>query len=527
MSADRARAAGLTSTVVFPVGNLAPEGSVIKATAIDPSVIGSSGVFRHRGPARVFTDERQAIAAVKGTEGHAPIAPGDVIVLIGNGPTGTGMQETAQITTALRYLPWGKQVALVTDGRFSGFSSGACVGHVGPEALAGGPIGRVRDGDLIEIIIDRVALTASLSLVGVGGEALDDAAGAVAAGRARPASRPRAAPLAPGRYPPLGGAPAGERRDVGGVRVRRGSHHRGTRRNERREAGSAIAPSRTHIHTAHEDGVKLLRIEGGAVLARGGCHVRLDESWDALMQMDDLRAFLVRQSERLERWGEEPQSLAPVVGQEVWAAGVTYLRSRAARIEESRDAGGGSFYDRVYEAPRPELFFKTQGWRVRGPGAEVRIRRDARWSVPEPEIAICADARGRIVGYTIGNDMSSRDIEGENPLYLPQAKSYDGSCALGPAVLMVETLSPDTRIAMQVQREGAAVFEGETEWSRMKRSPQELLDWLYRETTFPCGCVLLTGTGIVPPDDFTLQPGDTIAISVSGIGTLTNTVGGR
>ncbi|MBC7895097.1 MAG: YjhG/YagF family D-xylonate dehydratase [Cytophagaceae bacterium] len=169
MGPDAARRAGLTSTVVFPVGNLAPEGSVIKATAIDPSVIGADGMYRHVGPARVFTDEREAIRAVKGVDGVACISPGDVIVLIGNGPTGTGMQETAQITTALRYLPWGKYVALVTDGRFSGFSTGACVGHVGPEALAGGPIGRVRDGDLVEIIIDRETLASSLSLVGVDG----------------------------------------------------------------------------------------------------------------------------------------------------------------------------------------------------------------------------------------------------------------------------------------------------------------------------------------------------------------------
>lgn len=271
--------------------------------------------------------------------------------------------------------------------------------------------------------------------------------------------------------------------------------------------------------------MKLLRTEGGVVLARGDGHVRVDESWDALMQRDDVHAYLAQEAERAVRWDAEPRALAPVSGQEVWAAGVTYLRSRAARMEESRDAGGGSFYDRVYDAPRPELFFKAQGWRVRGPGDEVRVRRDARWSVPEPEIAICADARGRIVGYTIGNDMSSRDIEGENPLYLPQAKSYDGSCALGPAVLLVEVLAPDTRIAMQVQRRGETVFAADTEWSRMKRTPRELLDWLYRETSFPNGCILLTGTGIVPPDDFTLQPGDVIAISVTGIGTLTNTVG--
>ena len=165
----------MTSTVVFPVGNLAPEGAVIKATAVDPSLVGDDQVYRHRGPARVFVDERDAIRAVKGAGGGTdrPIRPGDVIVLIGTGPSGTGMQETAQITTALRYLPWGKHVALLTDGRFSGFSSGACVGHIGPEALHGGPIGRVRDDDLIEIVIDRGTLTGSVDLVGAAGQALD------------------------------------------------------------------------------------------------------------------------------------------------------------------------------------------------------------------------------------------------------------------------------------------------------------------------------------------------------------------
>ena len=175
MGPDAARRAGLTSTVVFPVGNLAPEGAVIKATAVDPSVVGPDQVYRHRGRARVFVDERDAIRAVKG-ESERPIQAGDVIVLIGTGPSGTGMQETAQITTALRYLPWGKQVALLTDGRFSGFSSGACVGHIGPEALHGGPIGRVRDDDLIEIVIDRRTLTGSVDLVGADGQSLDAAA---------------------------------------------------------------------------------------------------------------------------------------------------------------------------------------------------------------------------------------------------------------------------------------------------------------------------------------------------------------
>ena len=186
MAPEAARRRGLTSTTVFPLGNLAPQGSVIKATAIDASVVGADGVYRHRGPARVFTDEPAAIRAVKGTAGATPVRPGDVIVLIGTGPSGTGMQETAQITTALRYLPWGKDVALVTDGRFSGFSSGACIGHVGPEALADGPIGRVRDGDLIDIVIDRTTLTGTLDMVGADGVPLaPDACAALLAERPR------------------------------------------------------------------------------------------------------------------------------------------------------------------------------------------------------------------------------------------------------------------------------------------------------------------------------------------------------
>jgi xylonate dehydratase len=194
MGPDAARRGGLTSTVVFPVGNLAPEGAVIKATALDPSVVGDDQVYRHRGPARVFVDERDAIRAVKGLGTDRPIRAGDVIVLMGNGPSGTGMQETAQITTALRYLPWGKHVALLTDGRFSGFSSGACVGHIGPEALHGGPIGRVRDDDLIEIVIDRGTLTGTVNLVGAAGQALD--ARACAALLEQRSSHPALAPHA-------------------------------------------------------------------------------------------------------------------------------------------------------------------------------------------------------------------------------------------------------------------------------------------------------------------------------------------
>jgi 2-dehydro-3-deoxy-D-arabinonate dehydratase len=214
-----------------------------------------------------------------------------------------------------------------------------------------------------------------------------------------------------------------------------------------------------------------------------------------------------------------------VASQEVWAAGVTYYRSRTARMEESREAGGGSFYDRVYDAPRPELFFKAAPWRVRGPGEPVRVRRDSRWTVPEPELALVVNALGVVVGYTIANDVSSRDIEGENPLYLPQAKVYDGACALGPAVLVHDGALPaDTPIAMRIARDGSATFEGSTTVAQLRRTPAELVGWLYRETSFPHGCVLLTGTGVVPPDDFTLRTGDVVRIEIGPIGVLENVV---
>jgi 2-dehydro-3-deoxy-D-arabinonate dehydratase len=219
------------------------------------------------------------------------------------------------------------------------------------------------------------------------------------------------------------------------------------------------------------------------------------------------------------------EALVPLLGQEVWAAGVTYLRSRSARMDESQDAGGGSFYDRVYSAERPELFFKAAPWRVRGPGQRIRVRRDSKWSVPEPELAVCINARAEIVGYTIGNDVSSRDIEGENPLYLPQAKTYDGSCALGPALFVSEApLAPETKISLAISRSHEVVFEGSTTLAQMRRTPEELVEFLYRETSFPLGCVLLTGTGVVPPDDFTLQSRDEVRIEIAGIGVLVNCV---
>lgn len=220
-----------------------------------------------------------------------------------------------------------------------------------------------------------------------------------------------------------------------------------------------------------------------------------------------------------------PSVLAPIESQDVWAAGVTYFRSRNARMEEAKNAGGGNFYDRIYEAHRPELFFKSTGNRAVGSGAAVRIRADARWSVPEPELTLVINPKGRIIGYTIGNDMSSRDIEGENPLYLPQAKVYDGSCAVGPCILLSsDPLPSDTVIQLEILRNNELVFGDSTTLAGLKRDPQELVEYLYREMSFPCGAFLMTGTGIVPADEFTLDHGDIIRISIDGIGTLQNWV---
>ena len=222
---------------------------------------------------------------------------------------------------------------------------------------------------------------------------------------------------------------------------------------------------------------------------------------------------------------ESPAFEAPIENQEVWAAGVTYYRSRAARIEESKDAGGGDFYDRVYSADRPELFFKAVAHKVAGPDSEVRIRRDAKWSVPEPELALLVNPLGRIIGYTIGNDMSSRDIEGANPLYLPQAKVYDRSCALGPGILIQPHPMPvTTEIRMEILRAGVVEYSASTALTEMKRDPAVLVEYLFRDQSFPRGCFLLTGTGIVPPDSFALRSGDEIHISIDGIGTLMNQV---
>ena len=251
-------------------------------------------------------------------------------------------------------------------------------------------------------------------------------------------------------------------------------------------------------------------------------------SWDALIIRTDLPQVLASRISGLQKVPEPALAdiLPPIGNQEVWAAGVTYYRSRDARIEESKSAGGGDFYDRVYNADRPELFFKATPHRVVGPEDRVAIRDDASWSVPEPELTLVVAPTGKIVGYTIGNDMSSRDIEGENPLYLPQAKLYDRSCALGPCILVRDSpLQPETEIRLEIVRDGRIEFSGSTTLNAMKRDPADLVRYLFRNNRFPAGCFLLTGTGIVPPDSFTLKQNDEIRITIPPIGTLINYVG--
>ena len=273
--------------------------------------------------------------------------------------------------------------------------------------------------------------------------------------------------------------------------------------------------------------MKLYRVSGGAVVELNEGAYVFETDWDELINRDDLQLYLSKITPGLPPANLDSyrEPLAPIVSQEVWAAGVTYYRSRTARMAESHDAGADNFYDRVYTAERPELFFKASAHRVAGQGQMVRIRRDSRWNVPEPELALVITSNARIVGYTIGNDMSSRDIEGENPLSLPQAKVYDRSCALGPCVLVTdETPKPETKIRLEILRGGRTEFGGSTTLAQLKRTPESLVEFLFRDNSFPNGCVLLTGTGIVPADDFTLQSGDEIRITIDCIGTLRNVV---
>jgi len=269
---------------------------------------------------------------------------------------------------------------------------------------------------------------------------------------------------------------------------------------------------------------RLYNTPAGVHLERDGEGRATRLSIDELFRADDPLA-LVHQAWESSSAGALPDELlAPLGSQEVWAAGVTYYRSRTARMEESEEAGGDRFYDLVYDAERPELFLKATSRRVRPPGATVGIRSDSTWDVPEPELTLAINRSGRVFGATIGNDMSSRSIEGENPLYLPQAKVYTGSASLGPCLLVGSLPGPEDEITLRISRSGEEAFRGTTALSQLKRTYDELAGFLFRENDFPDGALLMTGTGIVPDHPFTLQEGDVVSISVDGIGTLENTV---
>ena len=252
-----------------------------------------------------------------------------------------------------------------------------------------------------------------------------------------------------------------------------------------------------------------------------------DGNWDDFINDDQLLQKLqtIAGSQSPVDDASKDGLLAPIGNQELWACGVTYLRSKIGRQEESKDAGGGDFYGRVYEAERPEVFFKSTPHRVVGPNQKVRIRKDSTWDVPEPELTLVVTSSGKIVGYTIGNDMSSRSIEGENPLYLPQAKTYDACAAVGPCIYVTDKpLDAGTKIHLEIKRGGATAFQGSIGIDQMKRKPEELVSFVFRECSFPDGCLIMTGTGIVPENDFTLQSGDEVSITIDGIGTLVNSV---
>ena len=275
--------------------------------------------------------------------------------------------------------------------------------------------------------------------------------------------------------------------------------------------------------------MRLFRTSKGAFVEEHGrfhavCELAAPDAWDHLVCDPQLHARARAALNSSAVTFDHGTVLAPIVSQEVWAAGVTYYRSRDARVQESKDHGGGSFYDRVYSAQRPELFFKATGRRVVGPGEPVNIRSDAKWSVPEPELTLLVNPAGQIVGCTIGNDMSARDIEGDNPLYLPQAKVYTRSCALGPCVLLVEEPSKSLTISLEIMRSGEIAFAGSTSLQELKRELKELVHFLFLDNDFPAGVFLMTGTGVVPNDDFALQRGDLIRIRIDEIGTLENHV---
>jgi len=281
--------------------------------------------------------------------------------------------------------------------------------------------------------------------------------------------------------------------------------------------------------------MKLFKTSKGIILEREEKNYLLQDDWDELINRGGLFKFLFERTKNEKQIDADLRDMlidnflqAPIGSQEVWAAGVTYLRSRDARMDESKDAGGADFYSKVYNAERPELFFKALPHRVAAHTENVYIRKDSNWNVPEPELTLYINLNGSVQGYTIGNDMSSRDIEGENPLYLPQAKTYERSAGLGPCLYVPEKeISADTTINISIKRNNEEVFADSIQLNRMKRSFGELAAFLFRECEFEKGCFLMTGTGIVPPHDFTLQVSDVINISIENIGILSNTVSYR
>ncbi len=274
--------------------------------------------------------------------------------------------------------------------------------------------------------------------------------------------------------------------------------------------------------------MKLYKTSLGPVIEKDGRFFICKENWDVLVNDDELLNTLKKIAETAPEVLSTTveNSLAPIGSrQELWACGVTYLRSMVGRQEESKAAGGSDFYSKVYEAERPECFFKSTPSRVVGMNNKVRIRKDSTWDVPEPELTLLVSSSGKIVGYTIGNDMSSRSIEGENPLYLPQAKTYDGCAALGPCIYVTDAeLEKSTQIRLKINRENESVFEAEVGINQMKRSLKELVSYIYKECSFPHGCMIMTGTGIVPGNGFTLMSGDQIIIEIDKIGQLINVV---